>query len=132
MPNKIKSFILKDPIVSLNVIPFLILFTIPFPPPVLFWPYPLIFAVEPFLSRLEPLPQWANILLFPIFFLPLWLFGLGTALFVGKYFSKLNKQKDRPWFTYWWTPLIWFGILILMEAAIFVFVRFGLGIPVGE
>jgi hypothetical protein len=131
MLNRIKGIILKDPIVSLNVIPFLILFTIPFPPATFFWPGPFILAIEPFLPQSDSLPQWANILLFPIFLLPFWLFGVTIALFVGKYFSKLNRPKHKPWFTYLWTPLIWFGILILIEAAVFLFVRFGLGLRIG-
>ena len=55
MLNKIKGIISKDPIVSLNVIPFLVLFTIPFPPSVFFWPGPLILALEPFLTQIKPI-----------------------------------------------------------------------------
>ena len=34
----------------------------------------------------------------------------------------MNKRRNKLWFVYWWTPLIWFGTLILIEAAIFLFV----------
>jgi hypothetical protein len=134
MLDRIKGLISKDPIVSLNVIPFLILFTIPFPPAVLFWPYPLILSLDPFLSsKLNPLiPEWANLLALPVFLLPFWLFGLGLAFLVGKYFSDENIQRKRPWYVYWWTPLVWFGMLILIQAVVFLFVKNVLGIPVGE
>jgi hypothetical protein len=125
MFDGIERHSLKDSIVSLNVITYLILFIIPFSPTWWLWPYPLLLAIEPW-TPLSNNPIYLFILL------PIWLFGLGTAFLVAKRFSNRNRLRNRPWLAYWWTPLIWLGILLLTEAVIFLFVRIGLGIAVGE
>ena len=135
MLAKITKRLGKDSIVSLNVLTYVILFIVPFSPTWWFWPYPLQLAVlDPIFYRVLDLPPTRT----PIsdvgtlvFLVAVWIIGLSLAFFVGKHFSRWNRQRNQPWFMYWWTPLVWFGILILIEAAVFIFVTFGLGIPVG-
>jgi hypothetical protein len=133
MLNKVKGVLLKDPIVSLNVITYLILFIIPFSPIWWFWPYPLYLAVlDPQLFGSSPFRTTFTDVATLCFYIIVWTFGLWVAFLIGKHVSKKNRKKNKSWYTYWWTPLVWFGILLLIEAVIFLFVRIGLGIPVGE